>query len=171
MRALLIFQNSKTCITVFDVGCHDLQFQTVIERLQNFLLRVIEIGNLIGRRKKGDGRNWVCMALVGVLALIERREERVQDTVVALEYLIQQHNVRLGDLAYCLDNWFAWTQQRYRFAVGCQLIRGPIKHSKGVLGIFHLPQAIYRALQIKAQIPVYIVALQRRVWDAPGDEA
>ena len=111
------------------------------------------------------------MALVGVLTLIERREKRVQDTVVALEYLIQQHNVRLGDLAYCLDNWFAWTQQRYRFAVGCQLVRGPIKHSKGVLGIFHLPQAIYRTLQIKAQIPVYIVTLQRRVWDAPGDEA
>lgn len=70
------------------------------------------------------------MPLVGVLAFIERCEERVQDTVIALEYLIQQHNVRLGDLAYCLDDWFAWTQQRYRFAVGCQLVRGPIKHSK-----------------------------------------
>ena len=144
--ALLIFQNGKTGIPVFDVGCHDLQFQAVIERLQNLLLRVIEIGNLIGRRKKGDGRNWVCMTLVGVLTLIKRREKRVQDTVVALEYLIQQHNVRLRDLARRLDNRFAWTQQRHRFAVGRQLVRSQIKHIKGIRGTFHLPQAIHRAL-------------------------
>ena len=110
------------------------------------------------------------MPLIGVLAFIERCEEGVQDTVITLEYLIQQHNVRLWDLARRLNNGFAWTQQRHRFAVGRQLVRGPIKHSKGVLGIFHLPQAIYRTLQIKAQIPVYIVTLQCRVRDTPGDE-
>ena len=39
------------------------------------------------------------MALVGVLPLVQRGEKGVEHSVIALENLIQENNVRLRDLA------------------------------------------------------------------------
>ena len=69
-----------------DVFRDDLQFQPVIERRENFLFRIIEIRNFIGRGEKGDRRNGIGPTLVGVFPLVECRQKRVQNAVVAFEY-------------------------------------------------------------------------------------
>ena len=144
--ALLIFENSKAGISVLDVGRHYLQLQTVIQRLQNLLLRIAEIGNFIGRREKGDRGNGICTALIGVLALVERSQERVEHAVIALEDLVEQHNVRLRDLAGGLHDRLAVMQQGHGLSVGLQLVRGFAQHGEGFRRILPLPQAVYRAI-------------------------
>ena len=143
---LLIFENGKAVISVLDVGRHYLQLQTVIQRLQNLLLRIAEIGNFIGRREKGDRGNGICTALIGVLALVERSQERVEHAVIALEDLVEQHNVRLRDLAGGLHDRLAVMQQGHGLSVGLQLVRGFAQHGEGFRRILPLPQAVYRAI-------------------------
>ena len=144
--ALLVLQDSKAGITVLDVGRHDFQLQTVIQRLQDLLLWVAEIGYLIGRREKGDRGDGICMAFIGVLTLIERCEEGVQDAVIALEDLVEQHNVRLRDLAGGLYDRLAAMQQGHGLSVGLQLVCGFAQHGEGFRRILPLPQAVYRAI-------------------------
>ena len=144
--ALLIFENGKAGITVLDVGRHDLQLQAVIQRLQNLLLRIAEIGNFIGRREKGDRGNGICTTLIGVLALVERSQERVEHAVIALEDLVEQHDVRLRDLAGGLHDRLAVMQQGHGLSVGLQLVRGFAQHGEGFRRILPLPQAVYRAI-------------------------
>ena len=143
---LLIFENSKAGITVLDVGRHDFQLQTVIQRLQDLLLWVAEIGYLIGRREKGDRGDGICMAFIGVLALVERSQERVEHAVIALEYLVEQHDVRLWDLAGGLHDRLAAMQQGHGLSVGLQLVRGFSQHGEGFRHILSLPQTVYRTL-------------------------
>ena len=143
---LLIFENSKAGITVLDVGRHDFQLQTVIQRLQNLLLRIAEIGNFIGRREKGDRGNGICTTLIGVLALVERSQERVEHAVIALEYLVEQHDVCLRDLAGGLHDRLAVMQQGHGLSVGLQLVRGFAQHGEGFRRILPLPQTVYRTL-------------------------
>ena len=144
--ALLIFENGKAGITVLDVGRHDLQLQAVIQRLQNLLLRIAEIGNFIGRREKGDRGNGICTTLIGVLALVERSQERVEHAVIALEDLVEQHDVRLRDLAGGLHDRLAVMQQGHSLSVGLQLVRGFAQHGEGFRRILPLPQTVYRAI-------------------------
>ena len=168
---LLIFENGKAGISVLDVGRHDFQLQTVIQRLQDLLLWVAEIGYLIGRREKGDRGDGICMAFIGVLALVERSQERVEHAVIALEYLVEQHDVRLRDLAGRLYDRLTAMQQGHGLSVCLQLVRRLAQHGEGLGRILPLPQTVYRTLQIKAQVLVHIIVLQRGVRDAAGDQA
>ena len=143
---LLIFENGKAGIPVLDVGRHDLQLQTVIQRLQDLLLRIAEIGDFIGRREKGDRGNGICTALIGILSLIERGQKRVEHAVIALEDLVEQHDVRLRDLAGRLYDRLAAMQQGHGLSVGLQLVRGFAQHGEGFRRILPLPQAVYRTL-------------------------
>ena len=169
--ALLVLQDGEAGITVLDVGRHDLQLQTVIQRLQNLLLRIAEIGNFIGRREKGDRGNGICTALIGILSLIERGQKRVEHAVIALEDLVEQHDVRLRDLAGRLYDRLAVMQQGHSLPVCLQLVCGFAQHGEGFGRILPLPQTVYRTLQIEAQILVYIIVLQRSVRDAAWDQA
>ena len=136
---LLVLQDGEAGITVLDVGRHDLQLQAVIQRLQNFLLRIAEIGNFIGRREKGDRGNGICTALVGILSLIERGQKRVEHAVIALEDLVEQHDVRLRDLAGRLYDWLAAMQQGHSLPVCLQLVCGFAQHGEGFRRILTLP--------------------------------
>ena len=169
--ALLVLQDGKAGITIFNVGCHDLQLQAVIQRLQNLLLRIAEVGDFIGRREKGDRGNGICTALIGILSLIERGQKRVEHAVIALEDLVEQHDVRLRDLAGRLYDRLAAMQQGHSLPVCLQLVCGFAQHGEGFGRILPLPQTVYRTLQIEAQILVYIIVLQRSVRDAAGDQA
>ena len=137
--ALLVLQDGKAGITVFNVGCHDLQLQTVIQRLQNLLLRIAEVGDFIGRREKGDRGDWICTPLIGVLSLIERGQKRVEHAVIALEDLVEQYDVRLWDLAGRLYDRLAATQQGHGLSVRLQLVRRFAQHGEGLGRILHLP--------------------------------
>jgi len=111
------------------------------------------------------------MAFIGVLALVERSQERVEHAVIALEDLVEQHDVRLRDLAGGLHDRLAVMQQGHGLSVGLQLLCGFAQHGEGFGRILPLPQTVYRTLQIEAQILVYIIILQRGVRDAAGDQA
>ena len=103
---LLVAQNRKTGSTVLNILCDHLQLQAVIQGRQNLFLRIVEIGNFIGRRKERDRRNGVCTALIGVLALVESSEQRVQHAIITFETLIKEHNVSLRNLSGCLHCGF-----------------------------------------------------------------
>ena len=86
------------------------------------------------------------MAFIGVLALVERSQERVEHAVIALEYLVEQHDVRLWDLAGGLHDRLAAMQQGHGLSVGLQLVRGFSQHGEGFRHILSLPQTVYRTL-------------------------
>ena len=86
------------------------------------------------------------MAFIGVLALVERSQERVEHAVIALEYLVEQHDVRLRDLAGRLYDRLAVMQQGHSLSVGLQLVRGFAQHGEGFGRILPLPQAVYLTL-------------------------
>lgn len=56
-------------------------------------------------------------ALIGVLPFVERRQQCVQNTVIALEYLIEEHNVGLRNFACGLHDRFARMQRGDGFAI------------------------------------------------------
>ena len=72
---LLILQNGKARVPILHIGRHDLQFQAVIQRFQDLFLRIVEIRDLIGGRKKRNDRNGIGTSLVGVFPLIEGGEQ------------------------------------------------------------------------------------------------
>ena len=72
---LLILQNGKARVPILHIGRHDLQFQAVIQRFQDLFLRIVEIRDLIGGRKKRNDRNGIGASLVGVFPLIEGGEQ------------------------------------------------------------------------------------------------
>ena len=119
---LLVLQNTQTVIAAGDVLRHHLQFQTVIQRREDLLLRVVEIRDLIGCRKERDGGNGVCTALVGVLALIECRQQGVEDAVVTFEDLVEKANIRLRDLAAGVYHRLAAPCQGNGLLVSLQII-------------------------------------------------
>ena len=153
-----------------DVFRDDLQFQPVIERREDLFLRVIEIRNLIGRGKKGDRRYGIGPAFIGVFSLVERRQKRVQNAVIAFEDLIQKHNVSLRNLARGLHDRFTRMQCGDRFAVGVQLIADLCQLLERRRLVFHLRQTIQKALQIKAQVLVDRITLKRCLRHRAGDQ-
>ena len=64
--AELVFQDRQPVRLFRDIFRDDLQFQPVIKRREDIFLRVIEIRDLIGRGEKGDRRNGIGSAFIGV---------------------------------------------------------------------------------------------------------
>ena len=67
--------------------------------------------------------NKLCTALVGVLALIQRCQQRIEHPVVALEYLIQKADIRLGNFAGSVDLGLAGVKNSHARAVNLQFLR------------------------------------------------
>ena len=166
----LVFQDRQPVCLFRDIFRDNLQFQPVIERREDLFLRVIEIRNFVGRGEKGDRRNGIGPAFIGVFPLVERRQQCIQNTVIAFENLIQKHNVSLWNLARGLHDRFTRMQCGDRFAVGVQFTADLCQFVKRRRLIFHLRQTIQKALQINAQILVNPIALERRFRHRAGDQ-
>ena len=63
------------------------------------------------------------MAFIGVLALVECGQERIEHTVVAFKALVQKDDFRLRNLSGGLHDRLVTAQQCHRLAVGLQLVR------------------------------------------------
>lgn len=70
-----------------------------------------------------------------------------------------------------LHDWFTRMQCGDRFAVGVQLIADLCQLLERRRLVFHLRQAVQKALQIKAQVLVNAVALECRFRHGAGDQA
>ena len=169
--AELVLQDRQPVCLFRDIFRNDLQFQPVIERREDLLLRVIEIRNFVGCGEKGDRRDGIGPAFIGVFPLVERRQKRVQNAVIAFEDLIQKHNVGLRNFTRRLHDRFTRMQRGDSLAIGIQLAADLCQLLECRCLIFHLRQTIQEALQIKAQILVDAVALECRFRHGAGDQA
>jgi hypothetical protein len=97
------------------------------------------------------------MALIGVLALVQGGEQRVENTVVALENFIQEHNIGLGNLTGGLYHRLPLVQGSYGGAVGFQLLRRLSDELKGCGSVLLL--TVHRTFQIEAKIMIDTILL------------
>lgn len=66
MAGLLLFEHCQPGGTLFDILSDHLQLKPIIERFEDFLFRVAEIGDLVGCGEKRNGGDVDGFALVGV---------------------------------------------------------------------------------------------------------
>ena len=168
---LFVPQHRKPLGAVGDIRCHDLQFKPVIERREDLLLRVVEVRDLIRRREERNRRNVVSPALIGVLSLIERREQRVQHAVIALEDLIQKADVRLRQLACGIHHRLRRVQRRHCLSI-CFHLCGELHHGL-VWGVMLRVVAlvVHRSLQSFPHFLIPAILFQQLLRHCAGDKA
>ena len=86
-------QHAQEAPVLDHVADHEAHQEAVVDRRQLVLL-----GQLVGRAEDGQQRHLDAVAAVVEAALVEQREQRVQDRRARLEDLVEERDVRLGQL-------------------------------------------------------------------------
>ena len=103
---------------VLDVFRDDFQIETVKQGSVYLILWIVQVGHFIGGCEKTDGCDGNFFALIGIDALVECGEQRVQCIIIRFKNLIEQNKVRLRDFACRQNRRPAAVQHGQRFAQG-----------------------------------------------------
>ena len=117
MPILLILQDGKPRAALLHISGHYAKLKTIIERREDLFLLIPEVRHLIGRRKERDHWNVHRHALVRIPVLVERSEQRIEQTIRRFKNFVQKADVRIRDLARHDGRRRTAVQQRKPFLV------------------------------------------------------
>ena len=144
---LFLLQHLEAVLPLHNIFRDHLQVQPVVERQQDPLLGVAEIRHLIGGGKEGDRGDRIGRALIGVLALVQRGQQRIEDPVVAFEQLVQKHDIRLRDLPIGEHPGFPLVEGLCQLPIALSPPGRPVNGLPGLRSIGHAAGALPKAFQ------------------------
>ena len=110
------------------------------------------------------------MSFVSIAPLIEGSQQRIENAVVCLENLIEEHNVRLRDFPRRLYRRLAGMERSESGAISVELFRVLSEKLKRAVHITVSVELTNLRIQISLQILVYRIVRQRGLRHRAGDQ-